>query len=251
MTIRDQEVTGSITASWNGSGSEVAAAFVRVNLPGQAAVGVQVSGTFSATLAFEASIDGSTFVSVSARNLTSGAVATTTTATGAFVIHAPAAQVIRVRCSAYTSGTATLTLNASTAPVLLNALGTAGVGASSTTVLASAARTATNQSTEQSNLNGRTLLVYLDVTVASGTGGLQLTLQGKVAATAGWKTLTPAPTAVLTTGTFLYIFGPGGGANSQASLTPPNISIPAEWRINVTHGDGSSYTYSVSASLCP
>lgn len=72
--------------------------------------GIQVTGTFSGTLQFEMSIDGTTFVAVPAINVTSKTEAATTTATGIFKFDAVGALVVRVRSTAWTSGTATVHL---------------------------------------------------------------------------------------------------------------------------------------------
>jgi len=73
-------------------------------------VGVQVTGTFSGTLQFEMTIDGTNFVAVQATNVNTGAVATTTTGTGIFKFDVVGALVVRVRATAWTSGTATVTV---------------------------------------------------------------------------------------------------------------------------------------------
>lgn len=73
-------------------------------------IGAQITGTFSGTLQFEMSIDGTNFVAVQATNVTSGAVATTATATGIFKYDVVGALVVRARSTAWTSGTATVTL---------------------------------------------------------------------------------------------------------------------------------------------
>ena len=73
-------------------------------------VGIQVTGTFSGTITFEMSIDGTNFVAALATNVTSGAEATTTTATGVFKFDAVGALVVRARSTAWTSGTATVHL---------------------------------------------------------------------------------------------------------------------------------------------
>ena len=73
-------------------------------------IGAQITGTFSGTLQFEMSIDGTNFVAVQATNVTSGAVATTAAATGVFKYDVVGALVVRVRSTAWTSGTATVTL---------------------------------------------------------------------------------------------------------------------------------------------
>lgn len=73
-------------------------------------VGVQVTGTFSATLQFEMTIDGTNFVAIQAASVTTGTIATTTTATGIFKFDVVGALAVRVRSTAYTSGTATVSL---------------------------------------------------------------------------------------------------------------------------------------------
>ena len=73
-------------------------------------VGVQITGTFSATLQFEMSIDGTNFVAIIAESVTTGTQATTTTATGIFKFDVVGARIVRVRSTAYTSGTATVSL---------------------------------------------------------------------------------------------------------------------------------------------
>lgn len=73
-------------------------------------VGVQVTGSFSGTLQFEMTLDGTNFVAVQATNVTTAAIATTTTATGVFQFDVVGALVVRVRSTAWTSGTATVTV---------------------------------------------------------------------------------------------------------------------------------------------
>lgn len=73
-------------------------------------VGVQLTGTFSGTLQFEMTIDGTTFVAVQATSVTTGTVATTATATGVFFYNVVGAQSVRVTSTAWTSGTAVVTI---------------------------------------------------------------------------------------------------------------------------------------------
>lgn len=73
-------------------------------------VGVQVTGTFSGTLQFEMTIDGTNFVAVSTTSVTTGTAATTTTATGVFFYNVVGAMSVRVSSTAWTSGTAVVTL---------------------------------------------------------------------------------------------------------------------------------------------
>jgi hypothetical protein len=73
-------------------------------------VGVQVTGTYSGTLQFEVTIDGTTYVALPALNITTGAEATTTTGTGIFRFDVVGVLLVRVRATAWTSGTATVTI---------------------------------------------------------------------------------------------------------------------------------------------
>lgn len=77
---------------------------------GQAtSINVQIVGTFSATLTFEGTSDGATWVSVQAVNVADGSSASTTTAAGTFAIANSGFQQIRVRASSYASGGAQVT----------------------------------------------------------------------------------------------------------------------------------------------
>lgn len=72
------------------------------------AVGFQVTGTFSATITFEVTFDGSTWVEVMATNLSDDTRATTATAAGAYSVLLNGALQCRARISAYTSGSVTV-----------------------------------------------------------------------------------------------------------------------------------------------
>ena len=73
-------------------------------------VGIQVTGTFSGTLQFEMTIDGTNFVAVQTTNVTNIVVSPTTTATGVFFFNVVGAMSVRVRSTTWASGTATVTL---------------------------------------------------------------------------------------------------------------------------------------------
>lgn len=72
--------------------------------------GVQVTGTFSATLTFESTIDGTNWYAVKAMPVGGGTIVTTTTATGQWAIPCHGCHNYRVRVSAYTSGTAVVSV---------------------------------------------------------------------------------------------------------------------------------------------
>lgn len=115
------------------------------------------------------------------------------------------------------------------------------------TALASAARTATTNSSDITNHNAVGILVFLNVTVASGTGGLQVQVMAKDPVSGSYFALNAAPTAVTGTGLKLYVVDPGSSGGNATQAT--EASLPRTFRITVTHGDGSSYTYSVGYAL--
>jgi hypothetical protein len=114
------------------------------------------------------------------------------------------------------------------------------------TALTSAARTSQTVSANLTNYNATGLAVFIDVTVASGTGGLTIVVQGIDPISGTAVTIFTASAALTTTGTRMYTLYPGitvGGNQAQSSV------IPRTFRILVNHGDASSYTYSVGYSL--
>lgn len=74
------------------------------------AAGVQVSGTFSATLLIEATMDGTNWGTYAFVNCASGATGTSITAAGQYRTELVGVHSVRVRMSARVSGTAVVTL---------------------------------------------------------------------------------------------------------------------------------------------
>jgi hypothetical protein len=106
-----------LAADWRKSTTFTAAeAELVVNRPGMGAVTFQLSGTFTATVTFEATDENGaspTWVAIPAENVNSGASATTATAAGIYRISSAGYVLIRARCSAFTSGTVNVVANAS------------------------------------------------------------------------------------------------------------------------------------------
>ena len=65
---------------------------------------MQVTGITTATITFEATIDGTNWVAVLATNLNTGAEATTATANGIYTIMVAGLPKVRARVSAWTEG---------------------------------------------------------------------------------------------------------------------------------------------------
>lgn len=114
------------------------------------------------------------------------------------------------------------------------------------TALASAARTATTHSPDITNPNGKGVIAYLNVTAASGTGGLTLRYAFRDPLSGVYANVNAAPTPVTAVGGFVYVLYPGAtGGGTQVTGGP----APRTFRISVFAADGSSYTYSVSYCL--
>jgi hypothetical protein len=113
------------------------------------------------------------------------------------------------------------------------------------TVLSSAARTATLQSSDITNYNAKGLHLVIDVTAIAATPSVVFTIQGKDALSGKYYTIL-ASAAITGTGTTVLKVYPGltGVANSKADDLLPRV-----WRVDATHADADSITYSVGASV--
>lgn len=116
------------------------------------------------------------------------------------------------------------------------------------TALASQARTAQQNSADIANAGCRGIMVFLNVTAASGTGGLTLRIQGKDPVSGTYGNLLSASAAVIATGMSIYIIYPGGSSGGTQGVSGP---LPKTWRISMNVGDATSYTYSVGYCLLP
>jgi hypothetical protein len=118
------------------------------------------------------------------------------------------------------------------------------------TLLASAARTASINSPTQTNHNAKGIIVFLNVTAVSGTGGLVVRITGQDPANPSvFYTLNTVPAAVTATGGKAYVLYPGvttvGGDVTQVN----SAVLPRTFQVSVIHVDSSSYTYSVGYQL--
>lgn len=105
----DRTSTGTITSTQN----------VNVNSQGSGVTGVEVTGTWTGTLSFQASVDGTTWNAVSAVVPTTGAIVTSTTANGVWLIPSAGYQSVRVLGNTVATGTATVALDNSSGTNLM------------------------------------------------------------------------------------------------------------------------------------
>ena len=110
-----KSTTGSITSN----GQTVVLA-----VDAMASVSVAITGTFSATLNYEISLDGTNYVGWPLYGSSISAGAGIASAAGITWAEIPPAKYFRVRCSAFTSGTAAVSINATTSPSAIRLVST-------------------------------------------------------------------------------------------------------------------------------
>jgi len=187
--------TGSITAA--GADCSTAARCAIFTPPaGWQSVTLQVSGTFSATLAFEATADGTNWVSVMAVNLADGTSATSTTAAGQFAINNSGLSQVRVRASAYASGTAVVAavrgwaLARWLAPYFRSLTVNAGTGTETAEVCGKIEVSTTSAATIANTIETDLWTWTAPANTMSANGrGLRFTAYGTLGATATAKTI--------------------------------------------------------------
>ncbi len=120
------------------------------------------------------------------------------------------------------------------------------------TLLASAARTATTSSPQQINYNARGIMLFLNISAASGTGGLIVRLLGIDPISGNDAELNTDITAITATGLYLFELYPGSSSAGASGASKVNqrisASLPRTWYAKIVAGDSSSYTYSLGYS---
>jgi hypothetical protein len=118
------------------------------------------------------------------------------------------------------------------------------------TLLASAARTAGSVSPIQTNYNARGVVVFINVTAASGTGGLKPYVTGIDPISGSPVSLHTWPTAITATGLYIIVLYPASTMVATTSVKAViSLVLPRRWGVNVNADDASSYTYSLSYAL--
>lgn len=112
-------------------------------------------------------------------------------------------------------------------------------------LLASVARIASVNGTDQTNRFAKGIVFTVDMTAVTATGSIVFTLQGKDALSGKWYTIL-ASAAVVAVETTTYTAFPAAPATANASA---NFQLPRTWRIIATAANGVSMTYSVGGTL--
>lgn len=112
------------------------------------------------------------------------------------------------------------------------------------TALASAARTASVNSADLINHNGRGLHLVIDVTAITGAPSITVTIQGKDALSGKYYTIL-AGAAITAVGTTILRVYPG--LLAAANLVANDV-LPRSFRVSVVNANADSITYSVGSS---
>lgn len=131
-------------------------------------------------------------------------------------------------------------------------------GVTEGTLLASAARTATTNSADQTNYNAQGVVVSVDFTATPNNAEtFTLAIQAKDPVSAKYVTITAFAAltssglgATPTTETYLYSLYPGAAETAAtAKHEVQALALPRTWRISAIHSAAGSWTYSVGYSL--
>jgi hypothetical protein len=112
------------------------------------------------------------------------------------------------------------------------------------TVFASAARTASSDSADQTNYYWRGVVLVIDVTAITASPSVVFTVQGKSTLGSDYYTILVSAAITATGQTVLRIYP---GLTAAANLVASDV-LPYKWRVSAAHGDADSITFSVSAN---
>lgn len=109
-----------------------------------------------------------------------------------------------------------------------------------------AARTAAATPVRVNSRGTEGIIIYLNVTAASGTGGLVVQLRGFN--NEGSPVIFYASPSSVAATSRTYICSPWNLSAAANGITAvQGVPLPYNFDVNVTHADGSSYTYSLAA----
>lgn len=119
------------------------------------------------------------------------------------------------------------------------------------TGLASGTRFTTTDTGDFTNHDCKGLLAFLNITVASGTGGLRVRLRNRDPVSNGSTVAQPTGGLVVTATITTVLFYPGIVAVPSFYLGFAEVGPSRTFYLSVEHGDASSYTYSLGYCLIP
>lgn len=247
---------------------------------GYSAINLTISNSSGSTIALEGSLDGTNFFSVwdSTGMFQYSSVYSLTS----LPVPVSGFRYFRARISAYYGGSVTVVAYLSTVPPQSRqrvlSIGNEGISfyspfdyivpsvsfpyiyngnsfdrhrsnVGAILVFGSATRTSTATSSDLTNYNHRGIYILLNVTSASGTGGLQIRVMAKNSNSVVYTQINTLPTAITAAGSYVVQVYPSiDNVNSNITQTISQ-TIPRTFRLDVVHGDASNYTYSLSVDF--
>lgn len=131
------------------------------------------------------------------------------------------------------------------AAVLVDSAGNPLLTTAEGTLLASAARTATVDTADQTNVAHVGVQLHIDVTAVTATPSVVFTLTAKDPVSGVYAVLLTSA-AIVGTGHTLLTLYPGVTVAANVAVSQ---ALPRIWRVTATHADADSITYSVGYSL--
>lgn len=113
------------------------------------------------------------------------------------------------------------------------------------TALASAARTATTNSSDLTNYDARGVRVWVNVTAVTDTPSITVSIQDKDPISGTYTSILTSAAITGVSLTRLTVY-PGMTAAANVAASEP---LPRTWRVAATHADADSITYSVGYAL--
>lgn len=117
------------------------------------------------------------------------------------------------------------------------------------TLVSSAARTASSQTAAFSAYTWRGLHLYINIT-AYTAGSLTVAFQVFDATANNYMTIATTQ-AITAAGSYILSVHPGAAVLDANPLWSRPVQIPESWRLSLIHGDSTSITYSVAAHYLP
>lgn len=116
------------------------------------------------------------------------------------------------------------------------------------TLLASAARTADTNSSDQTNYNSRGILIQVNVSSA-GSGSITPNLQVKDSISGNYKTIWAAATPLTANGLYVYEIYPSELSVASFTEVVQAVLSARTFRVGTVHNNANSITYSISGDM--
>lgn len=115
--------------------------------------------------------------------------------------------------------------------------------------LASAARTATTNTSDYTNIGAKGIAICVDVTSITDTPSVTPYIQWKDPSSGNYETLAQVAAALTAVTRVTYILYPTNMTAPTGDVTEVfKVPLPTTWRISMVHADADSITYSVGVS---